>query len=135
MWQSAGNLQQPRGNKERRIKDRFAAPSLKVELRRRGLLGWRRGAVPVDCLDINRYGMAVLSPVPVNTGSRLVLDFDGKYITQSDVGAQVVSATPSRAGFRLGLQFCYCTGRANYSRTVDNALSRIEALYRKRRPH
>jgi len=73
--------------------------------------------------------------VPVNEGTRLVLDFDGKYIIQSGVRAEVVSANRFQIGFRLRLQFCYCTGRVRYSRAIDNALSRIEALYRKSTPH
>lgn len=135
MLQSASEMQWMLEDDERRIKDRFAAPCLKVEVRRRGWLGWQGEPVRVSCLDINRYGAAILSPLPLQQGTKLNLKFEGKYITQSDVQAEVVSTSPFRTGFRLGLQFCYCTKRALYSRAIDNALSRIEALYRKSRRH
>ena len=133
MLQSASNMQWLVEDDERRIKDRFAAPCLGVRVRRRGWLRWRSESIQVTCLDINRYGMALLSQVPFNAGTRLTLDFDGKYITQSNVSARVLSVTPAQSGYRLGLQFCYCMDRSKYSRAVDNALSRIEALYRKRK--
>lgn len=117
---------------DRRIKTRFSAPCLDIRVRRRGWLGVSGQVMNVSCLDINRYGVAVLSPVPLGHGTRLSLDFSGKYITQSSVGGRVMSEEPFRCGYRIGIQFAYCMDRRVYSRAVDNALSRIEALYRSR---
>ncbi|WP_097460702.1 PilZ domain-containing protein [Mangrovitalea sediminis] len=117
---------------DRRIKTRFSAPCLDIKVRRRGWLGVNGQALNVSCLDINRYGVAVLSPVPLGSGTRLSLDFNGQYITQSSVGGRVMSEYPYRTGYRIGIQFAYCMDRRVYSRAIDNALSRIEALYRNR---
>lgn len=114
---------------DRRIKDRYEAQCLKVRLTERGFFGRQKARIDVQCLDINRYGMAVLSPRPVPPGSRLLLDFSGKYITESRVAARIVSSYPFRTGYRLSIQFSYCHDRRGYSRAVDNALSRIEGFY------
>lgn len=114
---------------DRRIKDRYPAACLKVRLRERGFFGRGKHATPVTCLDLNRYGMAVLCPRPVERGARLYLDFDGKYISESRVGARVVDCQPYQTGYRVSVQFSYCQDPKGYSRTVDNALSRIEGFY------
>ena len=126
--------EQPGSPEDQRIKPRFKAYCLEVTIRRRGWFGWRKEQIKVTCLDINRYGMAVVSPVPIGKHSKLLVNFRGQYITQSHVRAQVVSEQEYQpGGYRLGVQFCYCMDRRVYSRTVDNALSRIEALYRGKR--
>ncbi|SNC75711.1 PilZ domain-containing protein [Marinobacter sp. es.048] len=114
---------------ERRIKDRYPASCLKVQLRERGFLGRGKQPTPVTCLDLNRYGMAVLCPRPVEPGVRLFMDFDGKYINESRVCARVVECQPYQTGYRVSVQFSYCLDKKGYSRAVDNALSRIEGLY------
>jgi PilZ domain len=114
---------------DRRIKDRYAANCLKVELQERGFFGRGKNATAVTCLDMNRYGMAVLCPRPVEPGARLYLNFDGKYIRESRVAARVVTCRPFQAGYRVSIQFSYCFEKKGYSRTVDNALSRIEGFY------
>lgn len=116
-------------SEDRRIKDRYEAQCLKVQLRERGFFGGKRVPTTVTCLDMNRYGMAVLSPRAVEVGTRLYLDFDGKYISESRVAARVISAQQFQTGYRVSLQFSYCHERKGYSRTVDNALSRIEGFY------
>lgn len=114
---------------DRRIKDRYEAHCLQVQLRERGFFGREKMRLPVTCLDINRYGLAVLSPRPLDAGTRLLLDFSGKYISESHVAARIVDCHPYQAGYRLGIQFSYCRNRHSYSRAVDNALSRIEGFY------
>ncbi|WP_417686977.1 hypothetical protein [Pseudidiomarina gelatinasegens] len=114
---------------ERRIKERYPAECLKVELSERGFFGRGRPSVPVSCLDLNRYGMAVFSTRPFETNARLNIRFEGKYIHQPRVAALVVNCHPWRAGFRVSIRFSYCSERRGYSRTVDNALSRIEGFY------
>ncbi|MBW7472523.1 PilZ domain-containing protein [Marinobacter sp. M216] len=114
---------------DRRIKDRYPASCLQVWLRERGFLGRGKQATSVTCLDLNRYGMAVLCPRPVEPGVRLFLDFAGKYIRESRVGARVVECQPYQAGFRISVQFSYCLDKKGYSRAMDNALSRIEGFY------
>ncbi|MDX1634417.1 MAG: PilZ domain-containing protein [Marinobacter sp.] len=114
---------------DRRIKTRYEAQCLEVQLRERGFLGRSKLPVAVTCLDMNRYGMAVLSPRPIEPGTRLFLDFSGKYISESSVAARVVEICPYQTGFRLGIQFSYLHEKRGYSRAVDNALSRIEGFY------
>lgn len=120
-------------NDDRRIKTRFDAPCLDVHVRRRGLLGWRSEPVQVECININRYGIAVQSGSALGVGARVLMDFSGKYIKQSHVCAKVVSEVPYEDGYRIGIQFSYCMDHRVYSRHIDNALSRIEGLYRQRR--
>jgi len=114
---------------DRRIKERFPASCLEVHLRERRFFGRGKNRVTVTCLDLNRYGMAVLCPRPVERGSRLFLDITGKYIKEPRVSARVVSCQPFLTGFRVSLHFSYCLHKDSYSRTADNALSRIEGLY------
>lgn len=120
---------------DRRIKARFRAPNLTVMLRQKRLLGWRRNAIKAHCIDINRYGMAIIAPLEIVSGSQLLIDFRGKYIYESSVQAEVISSRSCGAGFRLSLQFSYCMDRRTYCREVDNALSRIEALYHGQKLH
>lgn len=114
---------------DRRIKDRYTASCLRLQLRERGFLGRIGQAMPVTCMDLNRYGMAVLCPRPMEPGTRLFMDFEGKYINESQVGARVVECQQFQTGYRVSMQFSYCMDKRGYSRTVDNALSRIEGLY------
>ena len=112
---------------ERRIKDRYPASCLKVQLRERSFLGRGKHPTPVTCLDLNRYGMAVLCPRPVEPGARLFMDFDGKYISESRVCARVVECQPFQTGYRVSVQFSYCLDKKGYSRTVDNACRGLKA--------
>lgn len=114
---------------DRRIKDRYPASCLRVQLRERGFFGRTRQALPVTCLDLNRYGMAVLCPRPMEPGTRLFMDFEGKYINESRVRAEVVECQAFQTGYRVSVQFSYYLNKKGYSRAVDNALSRIEGLY------
>ncbi|NVD36869.1 PilZ domain-containing protein [Marinobacter lutaoensis] len=114
---------------DRRIKDRYRASCLGVRLREHGLFGRSTSGIPVTCLDLNRYGMAVLSPRPYAPGARLLMDFEGKYIRESRVGARVIECQPFQAGYRVSVQFSYCRDKKGYSRAADNALSRLEGLY------
>lgn len=116
-------------HQDRRIKTRYEAQCLEVQMRERGFLGRKRLPTAVTCLDMNRYGMAVLSPRAIEPGTRLFLDFSGKYISESSVAARVVEAYPYQAGFRIGIQFSYLHEKRGYSRAVDNALARIEGFY------
>lgn len=117
------------GSADRRIKDRYPASGLRVCLQERGFFGRGRHAIAVSCLDLNRYGMAVLCPRPMVSGARLLLDLQGKYINESQVGARVVDCQPFQAGYRVSVQFSYCLNKKGYSRAMDNALSRIEGFY------
>jgi len=117
---------------DKRIKTRFKAPCLSVTLYQKGWLGFTKTRQLVSCVDINRYGIAVVSPVPMGEGTQINLDFSGKYIKQSGVKGEVVSEVLSEEGYRLGIQFSYCIDDRIYSRDMDNALSRIEAMYRQR---
>lgn len=118
---------------ERRIKVRHKAPCLQVTLRPIGLLSWIRPTVQAVCIDINRYGMAVESDSRFRVKDKLLLDFKGKYISQSNVDAVVSSIRKLReGGYRIGLTFTYSVCHKHYSREIDNALSRIEHLYHQR---
>lgn len=93
---------------DRRIKDRYPAMCLKVQLQERGFFGRGKNSTAVTCLDLNRYGMAVLCPRPVESGARLYMDFHGKYICESRVAARVISCQPYQTGYRVSIQFSYC---------------------------
>ncbi|WP_372985256.1 PilZ domain-containing protein [Marinobacter sp.] len=114
---------------DRRIKDRYPASCLRVRMQERSFFGRSRNVIAVSCLDLNRYGMAVLCPRPMAPGARLFLDLQGKYISESRVGARVVDCQPFQAGYRVSVQFSYCLNKKGYSRAMDNALSRIEGFY------
>jgi len=114
---------------DRRIKDRYPASCLRVCLQERGFFGRGRNAIRVTCLDLNRYGMAVLCPRPVAPGARLFLELQGKYINEPRVGARVVDCQRFQTGYRVSVQFSYCLNKRGYSRAMDNALSRIEGFY------
>lgn len=117
---------------EQRIQPRFAAPYLSVRIRPRRLLRWEREGFAVKCLDINRYGAAILTDEAFRKGARLRMDFRGEYITQSDVGGRVMSCVQDEDGrYRIGIQFTYCAIHGHYSRAIDNALSQIEAFCRR----
>ena len=117
---------------EQRIQPRFDAPCLSVRIRARRLIGWEKTSHQVECVDINRYGTALKTDQDLKPGSRILLDFRGHYITQSNVCGRVVSRVQEGDGsYRLGVQFNYCVERHNYSRAIDNALSQIEAFCRR----
>ena len=117
---------------ERRIKERHSAPCLQVTIRPSGILKWLKNPIDVKCIDINRYGMAVESPNNFRLKEKITLDFKGKYITESNICAVVTSSEEHDGQYRLGVTFSYSTCNRQYSRKIDNALSRIERLYNER---
>ncbi|MDS1311622.1 PilZ domain-containing protein [Marinobacter xiaoshiensis] len=116
-------------SEDRRLKDRYSASCLKVQVRQRGFFKNSKPSFQATCLDLNRYGMALLCPRPLDPGTRLFMDFEGKYISESKVCARVVECRPFQAGYRISVQFSYYLNKKGYSRAVDNALSRIEGFY------
>lgn len=117
---------------EQRIQPRYDAPCLSVRIRARRLIGWEKARHEVECVDINRYGTAIKTDQDLKPGARILLDFRGHYITQSNVCGHVVSrVTEGDGSYRVGVQFNYCIERHNYSRAIDNALSQIEAFCRR----
>ncbi|MCK0164440.1 PilZ domain-containing protein [Marinobacter sp. S6332] len=116
-------------SEDRRIKGRYPASCLRVQVRERGFFSKSKPPFQATCLDLNRYGMALLCPRPLEPGTRLHMDFEGKYINQSKVCARVVECRPFQTGYRVSVQFSYYLNKKGYSRAVDNALSRIEGFY------
>ena len=116
---------------EKRIKRRHKAPGLRCKLAFTGLTSWLKPTLTVQCVDINRYGMAGFISVPVKEGAVVSLSFKGKYIVPSNVKATLSSCAASSQGYRVSLVFCYATDTKHYNRRVDNALSRIERIYSK----
>lgn len=117
---------------DRRIKRRHKAPDLGVTLKATGLRNWFRPAVQVNCVDINRYGMAVESDAFFRPKERLAVSFKGKYICQSDVEGVVTECVHQDNRYRLSIVFSYALNNKSYCRHTDNALSRIESLYSSR---
>jgi hypothetical protein len=115
--------------RDRRIKARHSAPSLQVIIRPSGLLKWLKSSVDVKCIDINRYGMAVESNRNFKPKEKVTVDFKGKYISQSNVFAIITTSEEHAGIYRLGITFSYSTCNKQYSRKIDDALSRIERLY------
>lgn len=118
---------------ERRIKPRHKAHCLKVNLRSSGLLGLFRASLKTSCIDFNRYGMAVESEHAFRPKERIVLEFRGKYICQSNVEGIVQDCKLVGDVYRISVVFSYALSPKNYSRKIDNALSRIELIYNEER--
>lgn len=118
--------------KDRRLKTRHRAHGLQVTLTPKGFFHFFRlfrQPVQVNCIDINRYGMAIETPVKLRPKDRVLLDFKGRYISESDIEGIVTSVRALDGGsYRYGISFAYCTISKMYSRQIDNALSRIETL-------
>ncbi|PID43247.1 MAG: PilZ domain-containing protein [Gammaproteobacteria bacterium] len=114
---------------DRRIKARHLAPCLKITIRRPGLLHLFCRKLSAKCIDINRYGIGIECKEGLKAGDRVILDFAGKYICQSNIRAIVSNARVINGINRYGLVFSYFLSSKNYSRKEDNALSRIESLY------
>ncbi len=117
---------------DRRIKARHSAPCLEVTIRPSGLLKWLKSPIDVKCIDINRYGMAVESTSNFRIKEKIIIDFKGKYISQSNVVATITATEKHSGVYRLGITFNYSTSNKQYSKKVDDALSRIERLYNER---
>ncbi len=114
---------------ERRIKRRHKAPDLRVTINATGIKRWFRPALLVNCLDINRYGMAVEAAKGFRPKDRVLVSFRGKYIVQSNVEGLVTECVEIEDKFRVSIAFSYALDSRNYCRRTDNALSRIESLY------
>ncbi|RMF18917.1 MAG: PilZ domain-containing protein [Gammaproteobacteria bacterium] len=113
---------------ERRIKERHHAQHLSVTARAVSWFGVRRAPVCVECVDFNRYGMAIETTHIFRRGERIEFSFRGRYISEQGILGTVVSRTPSRHGTRYGILFAYCQSPRYYTRQTDNALARIERL-------
>ncbi len=114
---------------DRRIKARHSAPCLGITVRKSGFLNVFYRPVEAQCIDINRYGIALECEEFYRAGDKVCLDFQGKYICQSNIRATVSSVQRVNGRRRYGMIFNYCTDSRHYSREEDNALSRIESLY------
>ena len=114
---------------ERRIKRRHKAPDLKLTIRTTGLKRWLAPTVYANCIDFNRYGMAITSVQRLKAGDCVVISFKGKYILQSNVPAVVTECIQTKTGYRASLRFAYAMDSRKYCRKIDNALSRIESIY------
>lgn len=113
---------------DRRLKARHKAQSLQVTVSPKGFFRRFRREMPVLCIDINRYGMAIETSKRFRLKEKIFLNFRGRYISESDIQGIVASVTETDGRFRYGISFAYCTSAKHYSREVDNALSRIEGL-------
>ncbi len=114
---------------EKRIKARHKADSLEVYASFNGLFNLFRGQISVQCVDFNRYGMAIETRRKLKKGEKLHFRFRGPYIHENDIPGFITSVTPSESGYRYGVMFSYTTSQKAYNREVDNAVSRIEAIF------
>ncbi|MBK8970184.1 MAG: PilZ domain-containing protein [Hahellaceae bacterium] len=114
---------------EKRIKTRHKADNLEVQATFHGFLNLFRGQMKVDCVDFNRYGMAIETRRKLKKGDKLVFRFRGPYIHENDIPGFVTSVTVTENGYRYGIMFAYTTSQKAYNREVDNAVSRIEAIF------
>src|SRR5690606_24988066 len=112
---------------DRRLKARHKANCLQVTLNPRGFFRRFRQPVVVRCIDINRYGMAMETAQRLRLREHVLLDFKGRYISETDIEGIVTSVREVDGVYRYGISFAYCTDSKLYSREVDNALSRIES--------
>ena len=116
---------------ERRIKRRHKAPNLRVMVNSIGIKRFFSPAMEVDCLDINRYGMAINSSRAFKEKEKNLINFKGKYISQSNVAGVITECTEVKDQYRISVVFSYAIDNKEYCRKTDNALSRIESLYNK----
>lgn len=114
---------------ERRIKRRHKATDLRVTLHAMGIRRWFTPALHAQCLDFNRYGMAIRTVKAMKPRERVMIAFKGKYISQSNVPGLVTESIEQDGYFRTSIRFSYAIDSKQYSRKMDNALSRIESLY------
>jgi len=114
---------------ERRIKRRHKAPDLRIKVNSIGIMRLFSPSMVVDCLDINRYGMAISSNRPFKEKEKIIIHFKGKYISQSNVAGVVTECTEVKEQYRISVVFSYAIDNKAYCRKTDNALSRIESLY------
>lgn len=114
---------------EKRIKIRHKAESLEVYATFNGLLNLFRGQMTVHCVDFNRYGMAIETKRKLKKGDKLYFRFRGPYIHENDIPGFITSITQTESGYRYGVMFSYTTSQKAYNREVDNAVSRIEAIF------
>ena len=114
---------------ERRIKRRHKAPDLQISISPIGIKRWFSSALDVKCLDFNRYGMAIESRRALKEKERILINFKGKYISQSNISGLVTECTKVKHRYRISIVFTYAQDNKEYSRKTDNALSRIESLY------
>ncbi|MBU6949910.1 PilZ domain-containing protein [Hahella sp. HN01] len=116
---------------ERRIKVRHTTTAMTAMVCLSGLFSRSKTRIVVNCIDFNRYGMAFHSSQKFRLGEKIELCFRGRYIAENGIQAQIVNCREHEHGFRYGIQFAYCASSRDYSREVDNALSRIEGLFSK----
>ena len=116
-------------NKDRRIKTRHEASSLEFTIHRTGFKRFLKKPIKVTCIDINRYGASIETTHRFRTNERIKIDFKGKYISQSHVSGFISSRVRKKGFYRLGITFSNFTSSKEYSRSIDNALARIETLY------
>jgi len=114
---------------ERRIKRRHQAPDLRIRLHSMGLKKIFSAALEVQCLDINRYGMAIHSRKALRVKEKVLISFKGKYIAQSNIAGEVTECTKVKNIYRISVVFTYAMDHKSYCRKTDNALSRIESIY------
>lgn len=115
---------------DRRIKSRHPADTLSVRAIPAKFFKWFKRPLALTCVDFNRYGMAVECKKLLRKGDRLLFSFRGRYIYENDIEGEVTSITRSGDVYRYGVVFSYTESPKRYSREVDNALSRIEGIYR-----
>ena len=114
---------------DRRLKTRHKAHNLEVTLSPKGIFRRFRQPIRVQCIDINRYGMALETSHKLRLRERVLLDIRGRYISETDIEGIITSVREVEDGqYRYGISFAYCTCNKLYSREVDNALSRIETI-------
>jgi hypothetical protein len=114
---------------ERRIKRRHKAPDLRISIKTVGLKKFFSSSIDVHCLDINRYGMAIESRKLLKPKEKILINFKGKYISQSNVTGVVTESVKVNHLYRVSVVFSYAKESKDYCRKTDNALSRIESLY------
>lgn len=119
---------------ERRIKQRHKPSPLSVKATLLGFFNRPRKSMMVECVDFNRYGMAITSSTELKEGDKIEFEFRGRYIAQPGIKGVVTSVNKTGASYRYGIAFNYCLAAKDYSRTVDNALSRIEGLFHQATP-
>lgn len=74
--------------------------------------------------------MAIESHQFFKKGEKLSFRFRGRYIHENGIEGEITSVARSRGVYRYGVIFTYAISPKHYRREVDNAVSRIEGIFR-----
>ena len=83
----------------------------------------------VDCVDFNRYGMAIETRRKLKKVTNSFSAFADLYIHENDIPGFVTSVTATDSGYRYGIMFAYTTSQKATTVKSTMRYPRIEAIF------